>query len=230
MKRLGIIAVLLLAAVVGMAADDDYVRLALETPAASPYSVVRYEVGRRGRATMAVHRRQLPGHGEPLHGMGLLTRKEAERIWRLVRDTDALSLPDAEEGADDHGPAWRVEVSLDGRTHAFTVRDAVNREDRRYHRLVSGVRRAVHDVAGELPFRNVFFPSDRMGWINIVSIPAARVWVDGFETRQETPLYGYEIESGKHRVRLVGEDGEHERTYEVRVEPSGTTHLHVDLR
>lgn len=230
-----------MAAVVGIglftgAADEDFIRLAVETPAPTPFSLVRYEVVRRGRATTAVHRRGLPGYDEPLHGMGLLVREEAEAVWRLLREVDALSLPDrapptgdAREGRG-MGLTWSVELSLGGKSHRFRVHDPINAPDRRYHRLVETVRLAVHRAAGDQPFRNVFFPSDTMGWVGVYSIPVARVFVDGFDTKLQTPVYGYELDAGAHEVHLVTPDGRYDRTYQVKVEPRGTTHLRVDLR
>jgi hypothetical protein len=230
-----VLAALVLLAIVppAAAADDDTVRLALDHPAATPYSVIRYEIARRGRATMAVHRRQLPGYSEPLHGVGLMTQAEADAIWELCRAVDASHLPDAPApaaAAESGAFTWRVETSIDGVTHSFRVGDPMNQPDRRYARLVQGVIAAVTQRAGELPFRNVFVPAARLGWLDIISIPAARVVLDGIDTGQQTPLYGYEVESGRHAVRLESLDGALIRAYDVRVEPAGTTHLHVDLR
>lgn len=223
--------ILALAAVIS-GSDDDYLRLILERPAATPFAVVHYEVGRRGRATTAVHRRELPGLRESLHAMGLLTREEADALWALAADTDAARLPDA--GPPLPGPleglAWRVEVSIDGVQHSFRVTDPANQRDRRYHRLVSRICGVVHRVAGELPFRDVFFPEAELGWISVTAIPAAAVSIDGFDTQLETPLFSYELAGGEHEVRLRSLDGGLDRTYQVRVEPGGTTHLTVDLR
>jgi hypothetical protein len=233
MRRAFALVLLALAALVTTGADDDYVRLAMEHPAPTPYSVVRYEVARRGRATMAVHRRQLPGYNEPLHGVGLMTLDEASAVWELCRSTDATHLPDAPTPASAAGEGaftWRIEVSLDGAEHVFRVGDPQNQPDRRYARLAEGVIRAVTQRAGELPFRNVFVPSARLGWLDIVSVPAARVFLDGADTGLQTPLYGYEVEAGRHAVRLESLDATLLRAYDVRVEPAGTTHLHVDLR
>lgn len=233
MRRVPVVVLLALAAFVTTGADDDYVRLALEHPAPTPYSVVRYEVARRGRATMAVHRRQLPGYNEPLHGVGLMTLDEASSVWELCRSTDATHLPDAPtpvEAAGEGAFAWRIEVSLDGVAHDFRVGDPRNQPDRRYARLTEGIISAVTQRAGELPFRNVFVPSARLGWLDVISVPAARVFLDGLDTGVQTPLYGYEVEAGRHAVRLESLDGSLLRAYDVHVEPAGTTHLHVDLR
>jgi hypothetical protein len=212
-------------------ASGDYVRIILEAPAPSPFSEVRYEVIDRGPAVSAVHRRSLPGHGEALHAMGLLTRPEAEALRAALAGAGAMTLPDALSAAPDPGAVtWLVELGLDGREHRFRVTDPINQPDRRYWAVVEGARSLVKRIAGELPFRNVFFDSRHMGWLTVQAVPVAQVTLNGFDTKLETPIYSYEVEAGKHTVRLATSDGRYDRTYQVRVDPSGTTHLAVDLR
>ncbi len=255
-RRITSVLGLLAVAAVSTAGADDYIRMTLVDPAPTPFSTVRYEVSRRGPATLAVHRRQLPGYGEPLHEMGLMTPEEADALWRTVAELGSCVLESASPagGSDEAtasarpakgsrnrskkeaasptlaGPAWEIELSVDGRRNHFTVADPANQPDRRYATLVRTVRQSVHAITGELPFRNVFIDSDAMGYINIVSVPVARVTIDGFDTQLETPLYGYELSGGSHQVRLGSTDGRFERQYEVRVEAGGTTRLRVDLR
>jgi len=222
------------ALVLATGADGDYVLLTLEQPSSSPFSTVVYEVATRGGAHTATHRRELPGYGESLHGMGLLTRDEAADYWRDILALDVMQLTDrlAAKGATAarEGMVWRVEVSLGGVARTFRVADAVNLPDRRYQRLLGRTQAVVHRRAGELPFRNIFIPPERLGWINVLTVPVARLYVDDFDTELETPLYGYEVRAGTHTLRLKTEDGAYERTYDVRIDPGGTTLLRVDLR
>lgn len=210
--------------------DDDFVRFTLEPAQASPYHTIRYEITRRGPATTAVHRRGLPGLDEGLHALGLMTREEGARIFALAREVGALELSD-------HRPAriapgavsWRCHVQLSGVAHTFVVTDPDN-ADRRYARLFGAVRQAALTIAGELPFRNVFVPATDRGWLNIESVPAAKVRIDGFDTRLETPMYSYELAAGPHTITLTSLDGRYTRTFEIRLEAQGTTTLRVDLR
>ena len=218
------------------AGEDDYVRWSLVTPAASPYHTIRYEITKRRPATTAVHRRNLPGLDESLHALGLLTPAESDAAFASVRAADALTLPDAPSataaGAK-AGPGtliWHCDVRLDGQDRRIVVAEPLLQADRRYARLFSAVRDVVLARAGPLPFRNVFFPTAERGWINIESVPAARVWVDGLDTELDTPLYAYEVAAGSHTIRLVDKDGQLDRTYTVRIEAQGTTTLRVDLR
>ena len=215
-------------------ADGDYVMLTLHQPSSSPFATVRYEVAVRGRVNTATHRRELPGYGESLHGMGLLTRDEASTYWHAIRSlkleqlADALPVADSQARVD--GLAWELEWLIDGVEKTIRVADAVNHADRRYQKVLTLTQTIVHRLAGELPFRNVFIPEGRLGWLNVVTVPVARLYVDDFDTELETPLYGYEVSSGTHSLTLKTADGLHERTYKVKVDPGGTTLLRVDLR
>lgn len=220
--------------------EEDFVRFTLDngsgtdaraTPAATPYHTIRYEITRRRPATTAVHRRRLPGLEEGLHALGLLTPEESATFFALARDLDALELPSRVPADPPPGAlTWRCNMQLDGETGTFLVTDPENAEDRRYARLFDAVRRTVTTHAGDLHFRNVFFPTDDRGWLNVESVPAAAVEIDGFDTKLETPMYSYDIAAGKHQLRLRSLDGRHDRTFEIRVEPQGTTTLRIDLR
>lgn len=213
------------------AGDDDFIRFTLEPPSASPYHTIRYEITRRGPATTAVHRRHLPGLDEGLHALGLLTPEEADELFAFARTLNAASLADARAPNPAPGAlTWRCDLLLSGRAHTFKVHDPDNLTDRRYARLFSAVRSAVLAQAGPLPFRNVFFPAADRGWLNVESVPAAKVLIDGFDTKLTTPIYGYELGSGVHTITLTSLDGRFVRSFDFRLEPQGTTTLRIDLR
>lgn len=224
---------LLLAAffIAHFAGTEDYVRVRLDTPSATPFSIIRYEITKRGPATTAVHRRTLPGHAESFHALGLLTTEETEAIDNILRETKAMALRSAVPKRRPAGAVtWSVELLVDGKKHRFKVTDPENLKDQRYARLIHAVRRQVRAVTAPLPFRNVFFSPKRRGWLNIVSVPIASVSVDGFDTKLTTPLYSYELPAGKHTISLKSIDGTLKRSYDIQVEPGGSTNLRVDLR
>ncbi len=55
--------------------------------------------------------------------------------------------------------------------------------------------------------------------LNIQSIPAARVVIDGNDTGQYTPIIGYSIPPGTYRVELINEQFGLHRAYRVSLEP-----------
>lgn len=212
-------------------AETRYVSLVMETPNATPFTTVRYEVVDRGPAVSAVHRRELPNYDESLHAMALLTRAEAAIVFDALAKNGATGLKDAVLKKPPVGAVtWRVELFTGDVAHTFRVTDPANQMDQRYQRIVEAVRRTVKRHAGELPFRNVFFGRNTLGFLNIMSIPVATVSIDGFNTKLETPMFGYEVKGGSHIVRLVTKDGRYDRSYKVKVGPGGTTRLAVDLR
>jgi hypothetical protein len=164
----------------------------------------------------------------------LLTPDESRAFFDAVRALDPMALgddpPPAPRTAAANAPRFRCDLMLDGRAHAFTVRDPRAHPSPAVRALFGMTADAVLAHAGDIPFRNTFFPLEQRGWLNIESVPAARIFVDGFETRETTPLYAYELKSGEREIRLESLDGRFTRTYRVRVEPRGTTTLRVDLR
>jgi hypothetical protein len=233
-KRWKLTVLILFGTLFAMGADGDYVRFVLDEPSVTPYSTIRYEIIDRGRVTTAVHRRGLPGYSESLHGMGLLTPEEARELWAGVLTCEPTSLTDAlslSQAPEPHlGVTWAVDVRIGDVSQRFRVFEPNNQVDRRYARLFKIVRSMVEVRAGKHPFRNVFLEKRQRGWLNLVSVPAARVVIDGFDTGHETPLYGYEVERGKRKVTLISLDGTYERTYEIRIESGTTTRVRADIR
>jgi hypothetical protein len=219
------------------AGDDDYVRWSLTPPGPGPWQLLRYEITRRPPATTAVHRRRLPTAGDTDHALGLLTPEESEGFFAAVRALAPLELPSDPgigEGprtpAAPHEPVYACHLLLDGRAHAFSVRDPAAHPNPAVRRLFDLVTTLVTTHAGDLPFRNIFAPIAERGWLNVESIPAARVEVDGLDTQLVTPVYGYELRAGTRRVTLTSLDGRLVRSYTPHVAPRGTTTLRVDLR
>lgn len=239
MKRWKLTILFVLGALCALGADGDYVRFVLDQPSVTPYSTIRYEIIDRGRVTTAVHRRGLPGYPESIHGMGLLTPEEATQLWAEVRAcepatmSDALNVsrgPEAKGAEPQVGVTWSVDVRMGDMSHRFRVFEPHNQDDRRYARLFTAIRSMVESRAGRHPFRNVFLEKRQRGWLNLVSVPTARVVIDGFDTGHETPIYGYEVERGKRQVTLRSLDGTYERTYEIRIESGTTTRVRADIR
>ena len=102
--------------------------------------------------------------------------------------------------------------------------------DSRYGAIIETIRTTVLEHAGDLVFRNVFFEPGTYGWVNLTSVPPATVSIDGRPTGLKTPIYGYELPAGTHKVRLYAEEQKWERVHTVRIDPGMTTIVHFDLR
>jgi len=66
--------------------------------------------------------------------------------------------------------------------------------------------------------------------LQINSRPVAKVFIDGKDTGQRTPLLNYEVEAGKHEILFVNEDFGLERTKYVHVKPGETEKVIVQAK
>ena len=100
------------------------------------------------------------------------------------------------------------------------------------NQIIQHIRSEVIALAGDLPFRNVFFEPGTYGYLNLTTVPVAKVFIDDRSIDYETPLYGYELKAGTHKLRLEStqEKGGYVREHTVKIAPGMTTILHMDLR
>ena len=198
----------------------------------TPYRLVIYEVLWRGKVPVAGHYRGLVDYAEALHNMKLVRTADFEKLLRDVERDGAFGLKDAPAPTERAPGALRFEIEVrNGDKHnSVTVTAPSGQPDPRYGRIIDRVRRFVLDRAGELTFRNVFFEPGTYGYVNLTSVPIAKIYIDGRDVQHHTPLYGYELPVGPHEVRLVAEEKGWERTHTLKVEPGMTTIVHFDLR
>ena len=213
------------------AAGGDYVQWVLESPSDSPFAELRYEITERGPASAAIHRRRLPGGIRSFHNMGLVPPEVLDQLRTKLTQNAAMTLPDATQAS--HARAslrWRFDVQLDGKKHSFVVTDPINQQDRRYWRLFSAVKQLVRSITGGLPFRDIYHPKEKLGWLTIDSVPAGRLTVNGRDTELETPVRDLPLLKGKHTIELKSVEGNTVRSYDIRIEAGGYTKLKVELR
>lgn len=73
-------------------------------------------------------------------------------------------------------------------------------------------------------------PVKGMGTLSVTSRPWVQVWVDNKMVKQETPLTGHRLPSGRHRVRLVNAGQKFDETRMINVPADGEASVHVDVR
>jgi len=239
MRRLALIAVLCgLAGVTPASAYgadplDGAVVSVVATGGATPYSQVRYDVVWRNGTAVATHYRSFVNYEESLHALRLVRRSRFVQLLKTVRGMGIWALSDGPAPAVAMaGIRYEVEVAQSGKTHRFVVHDPDAQTDRRYAAIVGQVRDTVTELAGALRFRNVFFEPGTYGYLNLTSVPVAKVFIDDRDVGMETPMYGYELKAGKHVIRLQSsaEKGGYTRTHTAVVTPGMTTIIHMDLR
>jgi hypothetical protein len=199
----------------------------------TPYNQVRYDIVWRSGTAVATHYRSLINYDESLHALSLVRRKRYEQLLKAVRSAGAWSLPDAPKPAISMaGIRYEVEVVYGGKAHRFVVHDPNAQADPRYAQIIDHVRSEVVALAGSLPFRNVFFEPGTYGYLNLTTVPVAKVFINDRSIGHETPLYGYELTVGNHKLRLESaqKKGGFVREHTVKISPGMTTILHMDLR
>ncbi len=203
------------------------------TGGTTPYHQVRYDVVWRNGTAVATHYRSFLNYDESLHALRLVRRPRFEALLKTVRALGVWELEDsAIPSVPMAGIRYEVEVAQGGKSHRFVVTDPAAQEDRRYHDVVTHVRSEVTQLAGSLRFRNVFFEPGTYGYLNLTSVPVAKVFINDRDIGLETPMYGYELKAGKHAIRLEtpAEKGGYIRKHTAVVNPGMTTIIHMDLR
>jgi hypothetical protein len=70
--------------------------------------------------------------------------------------------------------------------------------------------------------------ADDPGYLSVDSTPVAHVFVDDVDTGSDTPLTHYQLQAGKHQLRLVGSDGT-THTIGIVIVAAKEKHVHVDM-
>lgn len=215
------------------ALDGSYVQVKI-TGGFTPYRLVTYEVLWRGKVAVASHYRGLVNYPEAMHRMKLVPTSDYKALLSALEKDGAFELDDR-KAPEDRAAApgtltYRLEIKRGDKKRIVTVMGLRAARDARYAAVVDRVRRFVLARAGDLSFRNVFFEPGTFGYVNLTAVPVATIWIDGREIRRETPIYGYELPAGNHKVKLVAVKEGWEREHTLRVEPGMTTIVHFDLR
>ena len=210
--------------------EDSFVRVT-RSGGFSPFRGVLHAVVCRGTTPVAKHRKRLVNYTSRLGNMALLTPKEHLALLERVEALGAFTLPDLGSGAaPPSSPRWKVEIGRGGREHSFAFSAQSAGEDTRYAAIVDAVVSLVKEHSGDVPFRNVFYEPEGMGYLDVDSRPVAAIHIDGRSLKLRTPVYTYEVEAGRHVLRMVSRKHGIDRTYDFRIEAGKTTILHLDLR
>jgi hypothetical protein len=70
--------------------------------------------------------------------------------------------------------------------------------------------------------------ADTNGYLRLSSTPVAKIWIDGVDTGQLTPISGVAVAPGRHKVSFVV--GSDRYTFAVKVEAGETAVLHKVLQ
>lgn len=210
--------------------EDSFVRMK-RTGGLSPFEQVDDSVVLRGSTPTANHAKDLVNYDEHLNRMALLTLAEYRALLDALEELDILVLRDFEVQPERKDlPTYVIEYQRNGRRNTIRIHGLPYSTDPRHAAVVDLIRKTVRAKSGPINFRNVFFDPGEVGYLNVESRPLAEILVDGVETHERTPLFGFEMQQGTHKLELRDKDKGIDRTFDVTIEPGMTTILNVDLR
>ena len=195
----------------------------------SPFALVRYTLRIQGGVgTIAVLKQSRAEKGTR-QGLGVVP---PEALGEAVKALRACGLQQL-EAKRSKGPSaqrWRFDVTTEAGVRSFEVSDPLRESDARYAACLDVLRTLSERHAGALSFRDVFYPEDSMGYLQVDSIPRARVTIDGVDTGELSPVRDIPLKVGEHVVTFRDEGRKIHKTYKVRIMSGMTTNLDVDLR
>lgn len=220
-------------AVEGGSPQEEHIRV-VRTGGMSPFRSIEWSVVSLDGTPLARHRKTMVNYSENIASMRLLTLDEYQDLWTRIESAGALTAPQRVDGdgrREDGGVRYEVEMAKEGTVWRWVVDDSSRATQ---GHVAFQVARLVEDTVEtyteKLPFRNVFFDPGVVGFVDVDSIPEAKVYIDGRDIQKKTPVHTYEMRAGEHSIRLVTEDGAYDRTYTFRIQAGMTTVLRLDLR
>lgn len=204
-------------------APDAAVRMEIYEPF-SPFERSVFEWKVRGRSPLlTMSRRHLADAGAE----GELTLVSAARFIELLERLDVCTT-----SAD--APAAPPEATGERRWVWISIR----RGDQTEYALFDGgagaaceqaIRAPVEEVLSFGPWRNPYLVEGEYGMLRTETDRPSRVWINGVDTGEVTPVLDYPLSPGRHEIRWVAVSDGRERTESVTVEAGRTTTLNVTL-
>lgn len=183
----------------------------------------------RGVATITASRQMSGPHGEERR-VGIVDDDALTKAWASLRACELFTLR-AAPGIARPQRLWTFDVRReDERTRQWRVADPERQPDGRHQACLEVLRTLALDQLGPIPERTPFKPGEAIGFLQIDSVPTARVWLDGVDTGRDVPLRRIPLRPGEHKVTFVAPEMGLERSYTVKIMDNITTNLDVDLR
>lgn len=207
----------------------------------SPYEQVTYEFKSIEGTYLAVLTKRLVGAYEEMQELTLMTQ---ESISGLLVDIDRCELPGSSEPEDVvprealHNTTYAIEMvhsSHEGctvncdRSLRLTMDSSEIALNSPFWCVVSHLTSTYHRYGDPVLFQGGFFEEGEYGLVHLDSTPGSRIFLDGYDTGLDTPVYHLKVAPGLHRLRLVNSELSLEREYEITVEVGVLTRMVVDL-
>lgn len=208
----------------------------------SPFSLVKYELRQTAAGSTLTLARSYHGSFREDTGLSLLSPAQLASfrsklgqcgslptLAELARVSEDNKSKEGQENKKENEPTYRIQWRTDGAVFGYTVSADVIRNEA----ISWCVVRMIQDEAAEhldaIPFEMVFIAEGEVGYVDIVTRPPAKVWIDGFPVAGLSPLWRHPVVAGVKRVRIEEASLGVEQAFELLVEPGGTTAIELDL-
>jgi hypothetical protein len=208
------------------------------TSGMSPYEQVTYEFKSLEGTYVAVLTKRLVRGYEERQGLTLMTREDISTLLDDIDRCDLTLTSDLEETTPINSPyntAYSLEIHRPAaREYNCAMRMVQNSTEMMLNSpfwcVASTLISTYHHHGDPVLFQGGFFNEGEYGEIYVDSTPSSRIFLDGYDTGLETPVYHLKVAPGLHQIRLVNSLLDIEREYEITVEIDMLTRMVVDLR
>lgn len=189
----------------------------------SPYATRMYEWKSRGQSPMVVLTRvHVAGWGRTSE-LGLVAVADYQGMLRRIEQ--CLTAEASSSAAPDSLPMG-ASVSIRQGARRY---EGVVPVERLNPSCVDELFRLVEERVELPPYRMPFWNEGEWGALQAGSDLPARVYVDGWDTRETTPMTGLRLEPGVHRVVWRSLQGDLDKEVDVTIERGRTTTVNVVL-
>ncbi len=203
----------------------------IRTGGLSPFERIEYRVVLRQGTAVAWHVRALAG-APVRQKMKMLPSETWQRLWNALRPALAAAPPPPQAShAAAWEPRWQVEFDPGGKARPvrWKLAGVAGALPSPWGEAIRAFCKGVQEATGSIRFYNAWFEPGQRGWLDLETVPPAKVFIDGEDIGEETPLYAWPLAAGKHRVRLVAERDGIDRDIEVTIAAGMTTIVRLRL-
>ena len=215
--------------------EGTFIRITLDG-GVSPFTSVAWDVTVRGStAVVSLVKESLCATGQR-ERVRLVEGEGARGILAVLKEAGAWACPvppGATVGrARDHAapadqPRYEVWSAWGRRMARFHLAQSALRDAPCVLAVITAVTSEVRSRVETLPMRDLYYPSEKLGWVTATASEAATATIDGWD-RVRLPVDALEVVEGEHVVVVTGESGR-SRQFKIKVAPGMTLRVHVLL-
>jgi hypothetical protein len=207
-------------------ANGNFVRITF-SGGLSPYVRVSYDLTIRAEMLVVTHSKTFPCYDTPLQQVEMTSKDKALHIFKLIHEANLSQFASGSRKKEQNSVEFWASIGRDW--IRFEVSEDQASQNKILRNLIHEIKSLCFDVAGHIPFRNLFFPSQKMGFLTVISSPSGKVLIDGSDTGETTPLHTYELEEGEYNVEVISFDGKFKNSFRAKILSKMTSRYEIEL-